>query len=101
MSPDKPLAFCHQRTHLHFFHSAEQQPLNVFSSALLVSAVFHESSRKIRNQSTKVIQLGLWKYSPVKTFQQYFSTQTKPTEEGAVYTKVRIEKQAWSLYNHH
>lgn len=65
MSP----VFFQQHTRLRFFHSAEQQPLNVFSSALLVSSAFPESSRrKIRYQHTEVIQSGLWKHWSVKTF---------------------------------
>lgn len=76
MSP----TFFHQRTHLRSFHSAEQQPLNVFSFALLVSSAFPDSSRKIRNQSTEVIQTCLQKHWSVKTFQQYLSTWTNAAE---------------------
>lgn len=64
----------HQRTHPRFSHSAEQQPLNIFSFALLVSSAFPESSRrKRRNQHTEVIQSGLWEPWSIKTFQQYLS----------------------------
>lgn len=53
--------FFHQRTHPRFFHSAAQQLLNVFSSALLVSSAFPESSRgNIRNQHTEIIQSGVY-----------------------------------------
>jgi hypothetical protein len=41
-----------QHTHLHFFLPAEQQPPDVFSSALLVSFAFPESLRTARNQCT-------------------------------------------------
>lgn len=46
----------HQHTHLHFFLPAEQQPLNVFSSAPLVVFAFPESEQQETNELRSLSQ---------------------------------------------
>lgn len=79
----------HQHTHLHFFLPAERQPLNVFSSALLVFFAFPESEQQEPNALRSFSQI----YQNA-LFHQSRGIQ-KTTEKGVVY---KDDEDAWGSY---